>query len=126
MTPRLATVFLICDDLSDSVRFYTRLGFSLIKEGRRSKKFRLGPALELHLHERLEAAEQQRYHVAYQVASTAHVLSFEVENLEEFRQRLEPRWMLVEPQPTPWGTRMLMLRDPDGHRLEFQERLSEK
>lgn len=126
MTPRLATVFLLCDDLVASARFYTQLGFPRLEKGRRSHKFALGPQLELHLHERLEEAEREQFQVRYQAASTGHVLSFQVDDLETFQQRVESRWVLVKPRSTPWGTRMLMLQDPDGHRLEFQERLSER
>ena len=32
----------------------------------------------------------------------------------------QPEAVLVTPRVAPWGTRLAMLIDPDGYRLEFQ------
>lgn len=121
MKPRLGTVFLVCRDLTESANFYDRLGFLELQPGRRSRKFALAEGVELHLHEELEPAERSLYKVAWQQGSSGQVLSFFSEDVDGLCQRLEADSILAGPLTTKWGTRMIMLNDPDGHRLEFQE-----
>lgn len=121
MTPRLRSVFLVCRDLLVSANFYRGLGFEELPPGRRSRKFSLSGEMELHLHEQLSEQERETFQVCWQRGSSGQVLSFGVDDLEALQESIPAGFLLVPVRETPWGTRMLMVSDPDGHRLEFQE-----
>lgn len=120
--PSLKSIFLVCSSLEESIRFYRTLGFEQGAKKSRSQIFHLGSGLELHLHEALTDEEEQRYKVSNGEGSTSLVQSFETEDVDGLAERLQFRSILAPPQQSPWGTRLLLIQDPDGHRLEFRER----
>lgn len=120
-TPKLLSLFLLCQNLEKSVEFYRRLGFSAIETRSRSVVFEIGSDLRLHLHEPLGPDEQAMFGVQAGQAGKCLVQSFEVEDLENFARRAAPESILFGPDTTAWGQRLLLLQDPDGHRLEFRE-----
>lgn len=119
--PKLVSVFIVCTDLSKSRQFYQELGFTLKETRSRSFVFEIGTGLQLHLHEPLEVGEQLLFGVQAGQAGNCLVQSFEVESLEAVERRVCPDAVLYGPETAPWGRRILMLQDPDGHRLEFRE-----
>jgi catechol 2,3-dioxygenase-like lactoylglutathione lyase family enzyme len=53
-------------------------------------------------------------------------LEFEVGDVDEAYERLQSDdraydWVLAPPEPMPWGTRIVVLRDPDGTLIEVFE-----
>lgn len=119
--PKLASIFIVCTDLPESLRFYQKLGFALLESRSRSFILDLGGELRLHLHQPLTEQERELFQVQAGQAGECLVQSFEVESLEALEQRVEPKAILYGPATTPWGQRIIILRDPDGHRLEFRE-----
>jgi catechol 2,3-dioxygenase-like lactoylglutathione lyase family enzyme len=123
MSATIRSIFLLCRDLRASTDFYRRLGFALRKSGARTTVFQLSPeGPELHLHAPLTPAEEEEFKVSWQPGPTGMVLSFETADLDALIAGAPPEALLVSPRSAPWGTRMAMLVDPDGYRLEFQAR----
>lgn len=121
MEPALRSLFIICRDLNRSRSFYQSLGFRLQKEKSRSLVFSVGRQVELHLHEPLLPKEEQLFGLRQAPASPSLVHSFVVENLDSLVANLDTASILFGPDLTEWGDRILLLKDPDGHRLEFRE-----
>lgn len=122
MSPSLTSIFLVCSNLHSSLNFYQGLGFALKTRKSRSFVLSAGRDLELHLHDRLTPEEQQRFQVAGGASGTNLVHSFLVERLDSVRERVPSECVLFGPEVTDWGQRLLLVKDPDGHRLEFRER----
>lgn len=102
-------------------RIYRSLGFREKETRSRSVIFALHSEVELHLHEPLTSEETKLYGVRWEKGCSALVHSFEIDALEPLMERIDPT-RRTEPLDTPWGTRLLMITDPDGHLLEFRER----
>ena len=120
--PRLASLFLVCSDLRKSADFYQQLGFSCHEKKSRSSVFSLGDGLQLHLHEPLSPDEEDTFGLTTGRGSTCLVQSYEVENLEDLALRADSDSVVYGPNTTEWGQRLMIVTDPDGHRLEFRER----
>lgn len=118
----LESIFIVCADLERSQNFYRALGFSQIECKGRSRVFDLGRGLRLHLHEPLTAEESSLYGASWSRGSSAVVLSFLHDDLERLNSLLANEAVLCPPTSTPWGTRLLMVEDPDGHLLEIREK----
>ena len=50
------------------------------------------------------------------------VQSYEVDSLDSLVPTVPSDNLIRGPLTTPWGTRLIMVSDPDGHLLEFRER----
>lgn len=120
--PRLASLFLVCSDLLKSADFYQQLGFLIQEKKSRSLILSLGDGLQLHLHEPLSPDEEDTFGLTTGRGSTCLVQSYEVENLEDLAGRADSDSVLYGPSTTKWGQRLMMVIDPDGHRLEFRQR----
>lgn len=118
----LKSIFLVCHNLERSVSFYRSLGFREIRKSQRSVILSIGTDCELHLHEDLTQEEETRYGVGPGQGSPSLVLAYETSDILTLYADLAPENILAAPQTTPWGAKILMVRDPDGHRLEFRER----
>lgn len=120
--PSLSSIFIVCRDLDESLRFYRGLGFPVLEKKSRSYVLGAGNSLELHLHSGLTEREQSDYGVEFSAGSRGLVHSYEVENLEALCGQLAPDRLLREPTLTPWGHRIVMACDPDQNLIEFRER----
>lgn len=120
--PSLSSIFIVCKDLDESLRFYRGLGFPLLEKKSRSYLLGVGNTLELHLHEALTEREQSDYGVESSAGSRGMVLSYEVEDLETLWKQLPAERLLRKPTLTPWGHRILMACDPDQNLIELRER----
>lgn len=103
--------------------FYETLGFQLKQPKSRSFVMQAGNGVELHLHEQLSEDEESLYGVERGQGSRALVQSFEVGCIDSLLTRIPPGNLLRGPLSSPWGTRLVMVSDPDGHLLEFSERI---
>lgn len=54
-------------------------------------------------------------------ANRSIILDFEVEDVDEERERLHDLIgrFILEPTDQPWGTRSMLFRDPDGNLINF-------
>jgi catechol 2,3-dioxygenase-like lactoylglutathione lyase family enzyme len=120
--PSLRSIFVVCRDKERSADFYGRLGFSIKESKERSHVMQAGGQLELHLHSELTPEEESRYGVTLSEGSAGLVQSYDVVDLDQVSQSVPSKFVLSPPHVTPWGARILMLKDPDGHRLEIRER----
>ena len=121
-SPKLGSVFIVCHNLNRSLAFYEALGFPLQETKKRSYVLSTGSSVELHLHQKLSKEERRLYGVEWASGSQAFVCSYEVEALEPLLQVIPPENLVRQPIETPWGTRLMMVADPDGHLLELRER----
>ena len=58
--------------------------------------------------------------------SLAMVQSYEVDSLETLASVVPEENLSRGPLETPWGTRLMIVSDPDGHLLEFRERTGQR
>lgn len=124
MNATLQSIFLVCRDLPASLAFYQGLGFLRKRASARSAVFELGTGQgpELHLHAELTPQEMEEYQVGWQAGSRGLVLSFAVPDLDALLALAPPQALLVSPRQAPWGSRLALLVDPDGTRLEFSQK----
>ena len=54
------------------------------------------------------------------------VQSYEVDSVETLLSMVPPDSLVRGPLETPWGTRLVIVSDPDGHLLEFRERTGQR
>lgn len=60
-------------------------------------------------------------------ANTSAIIEFQVDDVEAERSRLgDAVEVLQEPTTMPWGNRALMLRDPDGNRVNLYTPLTDE
>lgn len=118
---RLRGLFLICADLHRSLEFYRWVGFELQERTPRSAVMAVDTSLSLHLHERLTPAEEQAYGVGWQEGGSGLVLLLNSPDIDKLWEDAPGEAKSIAPTATPWGDRILMLRDPDGYRLEFRQ-----
>lgn len=125
MGVRIASLFLVCQELDESVEFYRRIGLEVLSRKPRTAVLGTGESsgVNLHLHSELNEAEQAQYPVRWQAGSSGFVISLEVESLEAVLEAAPSSSLCVPPHRSAWGTRIMMLKDPDDYQLEFQESL---
>jgi catechol 2,3-dioxygenase-like lactoylglutathione lyase family enzyme len=126
MVTGLSQVFLLVSDLSRSVHFYRQLlERAPASADARHARFDLGQ-VSLTLHEDLAPAEL----LAWKVDAVPErrgwgvYLTFPTDDLEQAHKKLVDigAKILTTPRGTPWGTRMFLVKDPDGYLLELSER----
>jgi catechol 2,3-dioxygenase-like lactoylglutathione lyase family enzyme len=126
MVTGLSHVFLLVSDLARSVHFYRQLlERAPASADARHARFELGQVL-LTLHEDLAPAEL----LAWKVDAVPErrgwgvYLTFPTDDLEQAHKKLVEigAKILTTPRGTPWGTRMFLVKDPDGYLLELSER----
>lgn len=113
-------LFIVCQNLQQSVCFYEGLGFVEKRASQRSRVLEFG-AIELHLHENLTKIEQDTYQVSYQRGGSGLVLLFTCSDVQALWQKASESARLVAPRVAPWGDRIAIFQDPDGYRLEFRQ-----
>ena len=126
MVTGLSHVFLLVSDLTRSVRFYREfLERAPVSEDARHARFDLGP-ISLTIHEDLTPAEITIWKVDPMPARRGWgvYLTFPTDDLEQAHRKLAAigAEILTTPRPTPWGTRMFLVKDPDGYLLELSQR----
>ncbi len=121
VSPRLSSIFVVCSNLARSARFYNSLGFVEKKKTKRSQVLAAHGGLEIHLHGELTVQEQRDFGVSQEPGSRGLVQSYEVPDIQDLATRLSQESILFGPQETSWGHKILLLEDPDGHRLELRE-----
>ena len=121
-SPTLGSLFIVCRDRERSCAFYQSLGFRLKEPKSRSFVLAAGGGVELHLHEQLSEKEKSLYGVEWARGSRAMVHSYEVDSVESLLSVVPSDSLIRGPLETPWGTRLIIVSDRDGHLLEFRER----
>ena len=126
MVTGLSHVFLLVSNLARSVHFYREfLDREPASEDARHARFDLGP-LSLTIHEDLTPAEVLAWKVDPVPGRRGWgvYLTFPTDDLDGSYRRLTAIGgeMLTTPQATSWGTRMCIVKDPDGYLLELSQR----
>ncbi len=116
----LKNVFLVCQDLERSARFFRKLGLETSKESDRYCHFDLG-GVELHLHGPLTAEEEKLFQVGPGSEPTQIVLSLRCPDLASALEPFAPEEVLTPPMTPPWGGRLALLRAPEGLRIELYQ-----
>jgi len=124
--PGLSQVFLLVSDLGRSRRFYRQLlNREPASEDTRHARFDLGQ-ISLTIHEDLTAEEVALWKVGPMPERRGWgvYLTFPTDDLEETYRKLSHTGteVLTTPQATSWGTRMFLVKDPDGYLLELTQR----
>ena len=126
MVTGLSHVFLLVSNLARSVHFYREfLDRAPASEDSRHTRFDLGQ-ISLTIHGDLTPAEVLAWKVdpAPGGRGWGVYLTFQTDDLDGSYKKLTAIGgeMLTTPQKTPWGTRMCIVKDPDGYLLEISQR----
>jgi len=126
MVTGLSQVFLLVSDLSRSIHFYRQLlDRDPTSQDTRHARFDLDHA-SLTIHEDLTPAEILAWKIdpVPERRGWGVYLTFPTEDLDQAHRKLVAIGadILTTPRPTPWGTRMFLVKDPDGYLLELSER----
>ena len=126
MVTGLSHVFLLVSDLARSVQFYRQLLERVpVSEDARHARFELGK-VSLTIHEDLAPGEVLAWTVdpVPERRGWGVYLTFPTDDLERAHEKLAGigAKILTTPRRTPWGTRMFLVKDPDGYLLELSER----
>ncbi len=125
MVTCLSQVFLLVSDLGRSLHFYRQLlDRDPTSEDTRHARFDLGQ-ISLTIHEDLTPAEASIWKVEPMPERRGWgvYLTFPADDLEEAYGRLTALGgeILTTPRATSWGTRMFLVKDPDGYLLELSQ-----
>jgi catechol 2,3-dioxygenase-like lactoylglutathione lyase family enzyme len=125
MVTGLSQVFLLVSDLSRSIHFYRQLlDRDPASQDTRHARFDLGQ-VSLTIHEDLTPAEVSMWKVEPMPERRGWgvYLTFPTEDLDQTHRKLVAIGadILTTPRPTPWGTRMFLVKDPDGYLLEISQ-----
>jgi catechol 2,3-dioxygenase-like lactoylglutathione lyase family enzyme len=126
MIDGLSHVFLLVSRLGRSADFYRELlGRPPTTEDARHARFELG-STSITIHEDLTPAEAAIWKVdaVPERRGWGVYLTFSTDSLEETYEKLVGMGaeILTAPATTPWGTRMITAKDPDGYLLEIHQR----
>src|SRR3990172_9276577 len=121
MVTGLSHVFLLVSDLARSVQFYRQLLERVpVSEDTRHARFELGK-VSLTIHEDLAPGEVLAWTVdpVPERRGWGVYLTFPTDDLERAHEKLAGigAKILTTPRRTPWGTRMFLVKDPDGYLL---------
>ena len=121
----LSQVFLLVSDLSRSIQFYRQLlDREPASQDARHSRFDLGQ-VSLTIHEDLTPAEVSIWKVEPMPERRGWgvYLTFPTDDLDETYRRLTAIGgeILTTPQAPSWGTRMFLVKDPDGYLLELSQ-----
>ncbi len=119
VTPRLTSLApqLLVDDLTRSIEYYRRLGFTFQEPWGGFYAIGVLDGLELHLKEAPRSAEERRHRRDEQHLDAAAG----VDGIEAFFHRCVERGVtILKPlAPTHWGTADFYVEDPDGNIICF-------
>ena len=126
MVAGLSQVFLLVSNLARSLHFYRQLlDREPASQDTRHARFDLGQ-VSLTIHEDLTPAEVSMWKVEPMPERRGWgvYLTFPTDDLDETYRRLAALGgeILTTPLATSWGTRMFLVKDPDGYLLELSER----
>jgi catechol 2,3-dioxygenase-like lactoylglutathione lyase family enzyme len=117
MIESISAVTLATHDMRRAVRFYTALGFELIRGGEedRFSTFRAGPGY-LNL-----TAQAEERHWSWWGRLIFHVADVDAIHSRVVAGGYQPS---TAPRDAEWGERYFHVTDPDGHELSFARLLS--
>ena len=126
MVAGLSQVFLLVSNLGRSLHFYRQLlDREPASEDTRHARFDLGQ-VSLTIHEDLTPAEVSMWKVEPMPERRGWgvYLTFPTDDLEETYRKLAAFGgeILTTPQATSWGTKMFLMKDPDGYLLELSQK----
>lgn len=119
MIDRFHHLFIHPADFDASLTFYRDvLGWSVTKEWGDKKKGRgvilSGGGVEVVIAEREESAAAD--------GATRPNVHLDIHDIDKrFKVLPKGAHVVAEPQPTKWGTRWFVVRDPDGNLIAFEE-----
>ncbi|TAK99679.1 MAG: VOC family protein [Rhodospirillaceae bacterium] len=106
----LSALTLATQDLDRAVRFYTTLGFPLVKHDQGFATFRVG-AQYLNI-----TAERSDYKPHWWGRGIFYVADVDAMHAHIIKSGIVPEF---QPRDAPWGERYFHVKDPDGHELSF-------
>ena len=125
MVTGLSHVFLLVSDLARSIHFYGQLlDREPASQDTRHARFDLGQ-VSLTIHEDLAPGEVLAWKVdpVPERRGWGVYLTFPTDDLERAHKKLAGigAKILTTPRRTSWGTRMFLVKDPDGYLLELSQ-----
>lgn len=117
-------------DLAATVDFYSKLGFQKIRQDVTIAEMSLGQ-MKLQFIDKETAKEQDKSfqkEAFGEPKGTGLYINIEVDNVDAYYQSLKDKGLKpsTEPRDWLWGQREFVIRDPDGYKLVFYEKISWK
>lgn len=119
---KLDSLLFYVTDTHKTAKFYSKLGFEIIKEQNNFTLARLKD-FELHFHDKTEVTFRNESFIEPKGAGI--FIYINVKNIDEYYQSLKERELKPSSKPFnwPWGNREFVIRDPDGYKLVFYEKI---
>jgi catechol 2,3-dioxygenase-like lactoylglutathione lyase family enzyme len=127
MITGVSTIFIFVHDLKRSVRFYRDvMGIPIAREGEQDARFQVG-GFNVVVHEDLSRDEFVKWKINPEPGERGwgSILTLQSDDVDAEYERLKPHEpdFICKPTSMPWGTRMFLVRDPDGYILEVSKPL---
>jgi len=122
MLKRLDSLLLYIKNVDKTANFYRLLGFEIAKQTESMVVAKLGN-FELHCHDKNTVEFKEEVEIEPKGAGV--YIYIEVEKIDEYYKSLLGKGLKPSSMPRdwPWGNREFAIRDPDGYKLVFYERL---
>lgn len=123
MITDIPTLFIFVKDLQRSLAFYRDvIGLPVARAGEEDAHFEVG-GFHFIIHQDLSPEEFHEWRVnpEPQERGWGVYLTFQTDDVDAEYARLKEKQLdfICEPRTMSWGTRMFLLRDPDGYILEI-------
>lgn len=115
-------------DTAKTAEFYEKLGFIITKNDPEHLSIRLNWFwVDFHPQNKEDKPEFQK-EANLENKGAGQFLYIKVDNVDDFYEGVKKRGLKPssEPKDWPWGNREFVLRDPDGYKLVFFQKISKQ
>lgn len=123
MLKKLNSLLLYVSDVNASAKFYQDLGFTITKETQEMCIAKLGD-FELHCHDQDSVRFKEESKIKPKGGGVFIYVA--VENIDDYYKSLIDKGVnpSSKPRDWDWGNREFVIRDPDGYKIVFYQKLS--
>ena len=114
------------NDIAASAEFYSKLGFKKISAEKTLAQMSLGPMTLQFVDMRTAHDESFRKEAVGEPKGRGIYIDIEVEGIDGYYQSLVDKGLKPSsaPRDWPWGHREFVIRDPDGYKLVFYQKIT--
>ena len=122
MLKRLDSLLLYIKSVGESAKFYSLLGFEISRQTEDMIVAKLGD-FELHCHDQTTVKFKEESKIEPKGAGV--FIYIEIDGIDKYHKSLVDKGLSASSEPInwPWGNREFVIRDPDGYKLVFYEKI---
>ncbi len=114
------------NDIAKSAEFYSKLGFKKISEEKTLAQMSLGAMTLQFVDARTAHDESFSKEAVGEPKGKGIYIDVEVDGIDDYYLTLQDKGLKPssEPRDWPWGHREFVIRDPDGYKLVFYQKIA--